>query len=71
MVELRWEERVEQVAHDPRIGTTVRVLQFRIVTDVEENIDDEFGATVGVRYVKGWSRWMDVPTVSADRRDDR
>ena len=68
MIDLRWEERTEPVPHDHRIGTTVRVLQFRVVTDVPENINDQFGATVGIRYVKGWSEWKDVPTVPASTR---
>lgn len=29
ILELRWIERTEPVAYDPRIGTTVRVLQYR------------------------------------------
>jgi hypothetical protein len=46
------------------------VLQYRSVIDVPENIvSPTVDAYIGIRYVKGWSEWKDVPTPYAAMRE--
>ena len=57
MIELRWLEHTVPLPHDPNIGQTVRVLQYRYDRHVDHLAIGM--AAVGAR----WTDWQDVPTV--------